>query len=107
MGDMSVTKEDWNSHENTAYADVGAQSFAYSSAFPENAKEPMPIPIHNARHDGVSVGTCAYDEKEDEQEGLEIEECGHLDVLPSPFYLGRLTKLWPQPGGPTSVKFVG
>lgn len=55
----------------------------------------MPIPIHNARHDGVSVGACAYDEKEDEQEGLEIEECGHLDKysLGSPFYLGGSHKV--------------
>jgi hypothetical protein len=37
---------------------------------------PVPISIHNARHDGVSVGARAYYEKEDEQEGLEIEECG-------------------------------
>jgi hypothetical protein len=47
----------------------------------------MPIPIHNARHDGVSVGTCAYDEKEDEQEGLEIEECGHLDRYSLPRFI--------------------
>jgi hypothetical protein len=45
---------------------------------------PMPIPIHNARHDGVSVGACTYDEKEDEQEGLEIEECGLQTGSPHP-----------------------
>lgn len=56
-----------NRHEDAAYANVWAEPLAYPRALPEDARDTVLVPVHDAREEVVHVGACA-DVKEDDEE---------------------------------------
>lgn len=83
---VCLVQEDGNSHEDTAYTYIWAQSFSYPRAFPEDAHESVLVSIHDARCEVVNVCARAYKQQEDEEERLEVEEGGHVDASMSCYY---------------------
>lgn len=69
--------EDTYGHDQTANADVRTQSLPNTSRFVERSKPDAVLAfVYPSRHYLVGVGASADYEQEDQQCGLEVEDCG-------------------------------
>lgn len=89
-------------HQEAAYADIWTQPLSHSSTFPEYPKHParvssavsylqsrteasvpVLVAVHYPGHDRVRIGARADDQKDHQEQGLEVEEgrLGSLSVL--------------------------
>lgn len=51
----------------------------------ERASVPILVPVHYTRYQGVDVCGCADEEEDDEEEGLEVEDCCLRECISSGF----------------------
>lgn len=62
-------------HGHATYAHVGAQTLSYPRELPEEAYGHRVFPFVQQRgHHIMHVGGCAYEQKNNEEERLEVEE---------------------------------
>eukprot|EP00117_Sycon_ciliatum_P008001 scpid92505/ scgid10897/ len=72
-----LSPENSQCHTDAAESYILAQSFTYSSRFPESTKKPCLVAVQDARCNASDVCTCTDEQQNDCQQALEIEQCRH------------------------------
>ena len=65
-------------HADTGEGDVGGEPLADAGKLPEGAQRARLVAVEQGGPEGADVGAGADEEEDHGEEGLEVEERGHL-----------------------------